>query len=282
MQVGWDWASESHDVTVLDDAGAVVDRFVLTHDEEGIQGAITRLSRHGDAGELPVAIETTSGLLVNWLLLAGHPIVPIHPSAFNAARPRWGASRAKSDPGDSYKLADYLRTDGHRLRHLQPIDSATAELQALVRTRDDHVNAKVAAINQLSALLNRGWPGAKALFARLDSDIALAFLTDYPTPQTARRLGQGRMAKFLKRHGYSGHRSPAELLERLRAAPTTSSPVPSETFEQLVRVQVRLCVHCSTRSPTSTGPSLDPCSTTPWPSFSHRCRAWAREPPRFS
>jgi len=33
--------------------------------------------------------------------------VPVHPTAFWAARPRWGASGAKSDAGDSYKLADY-------------------------------------------------------------------------------------------------------------------------------------------------------------------------------
>jgi transposase len=238
MQVGWDWASETHDVTVLTDAGAVVDRFSLTHDEAGLDDAIARLSRHGQAEDLPVAIETTSGLVVDRLLQAGHPIVPIHPNAFHAARPRWGSSRAKSDAGDSYKLADYLRTDGHRLRHLRPVDEATAELQALVRTRDDHVNAKVAAINQLSALLDRHWPGAKILFARLDSDIALAFLTDYPTPQSAERLGEGRMTMFLKRHGYSGHRSPRELLERLRRAPAPSSPLTPETLAKLVDAQV--------------------------------------------
>jgi hypothetical protein len=62
-----------------------------------------------------VAIETTNGLVVDRLLAAGHPVVPVHPNAFNATRPRWGASRAKSDPGDSWKLADLLRTDRHRL-----------------------------------------------------------------------------------------------------------------------------------------------------------------------
>jgi hypothetical protein len=62
---------------------------------------------------------------------------------------------------------------------------ATAELRALVRMRDDHVAAMVAAMGQLAALLDRHWPGAKAIFARLDSDIALDFLTDYPTPESA-------------------------------------------------------------------------------------------------
>lgn len=120
MQVGWDWASETHDITVIDDHGQVVDRWSLAHDEAGVDQAIARLTGHGQPEQLPVAIELSSGLVVDRLLGAGHPVVPIHPSAFHATRPRWGAARAKSDPGDSYKLADYLRTDGHRLRRLQP------------------------------------------------------------------------------------------------------------------------------------------------------------------
>lgn len=178
--------------------------------------------------------------MVDRLLGAGHPVVPIHPNAFNAARPRWGASRAKSDAGDSYRLADYLRTDGHRLRQLRPLDAGTAELQALVRMRGDHVAAKVAATNQLAALLDRHWPGAKAIFARLDSAIALAFLSDYATPQSAARLGEARMAGFLRRHGYSGHRSPVEILACLRSAPRASSLLASETLQQLVHAQVHV------------------------------------------
>lgn len=240
MFAGWDWASATHDVTVIDDAGAVLAHWPVTHDEAGIDRIISRLAALGDPAELPVAIETTSALIVDRLLVAGHPVVPIHPNAFNAARPRWGASRAKSDPGDSYKLADYLRTDGHRLRHLKPLDQTTAELQALCRTRDDHVAAKVAATNQLAALLGRHWPGAAAIFGRLDSDIALAFLDDYPTPTAARHLGEARIKMFCARHHYSGRRTPAELLGRLRAAPAPSSPISDTTLTELVRAQTRL------------------------------------------
>ena len=240
MFAGWDWASETHDVTVVDAAGEVVDRWALRHDEAGIDATIARLGRHGPPRELPVAIETTSGLVVDRLLAAGHPVVPIHPNAFNAARPRWGASRAKSDPGDSYKLADYLRTDGHRLRRLEPLDAATAELQALCRMRADHVEAKVAATNQLAALLGRHWPGGAAVFGRLDSEIALAFLEDFPTPGSAARLGEGRMAMFCRRHSYCGRRSPAELLQRLRSAPEPTRALGPEVLAELVRAQVRL------------------------------------------
>jgi transposase len=238
--VGWDWANETHDVSVLDEEGNLLERWALRHDEEGIDAALARLAARGAPGTLPVAIEATSGLVVDRLLEAGHPVVPIHPNAFNAARPRWGASRAKSDPGDSYKLADYLRTDGHRLRRLEPLDPSTAELQALSRLRSDHVEAKVAATNQLRATLRRHWPGAAVIFQRLDSEIALAFLEDYPTPQSATRLGEGRLAMFCRRHSYSGRRSPAELLERLRDAPTPSQTIGPETLTKMVRVQTRL------------------------------------------
>jgi transposase len=240
MYVGWDWASETHDVTVLDDGGAVVDRWALDHDEEGLAATLARLVGLGDPAELPVAIETSSGIVVERLLAAGHPVVPIHPNALHVSRPRWGAAGAKSDPGDSYRLADYLRTEGHRLRRLRPLDAATARLQALVRRRDDHVEARIAATNQLAALLREHWPGAARLFARLDSDIALDFLERYPTPERAERLGERRMAAFLRRAGYSGRREPAELLARLRGAPAPADGLDADVLADCVRAQVRL------------------------------------------
>ena len=194
---GWDWASASHAVTILDAAGEVVDRWVLAHTEQDLDTMLARLACHGSPAELPVAIERADGLVVDRLLAAGHPVVAIDPGAFHAARPRWGAAGAKTDPGDSYKLADYLRTDGHRLRRLEPVDPVTRELQALVRLRDDHVAAKTAASNQLGALLDAHWPGAKQLFFRLASKIALAFLAEFPTPQAAAPPRPGRGGRVL-------------------------------------------------------------------------------------
>jgi transposase len=146
--VGWDWASTTHDITVVDQAGHIIERWACEHTEAGLAQALHRLSQHGQPATLPVIIERTSGLVIDRLLAAGHLVVPVHPTAFHAARPRWGASSAKSDPGDSYKLADYLRTDGHRLRRLEPVDAGLRQLQSLVRLRDDHIAAKTAASNQ--------------------------------------------------------------------------------------------------------------------------------------
>jgi transposase len=238
--IGWDWATETHDVTVMDDAGKRVDRWEFAHTEEGFAKTLARLGKQGLPADLPVMIETSRGLAVDRLLAAGHPVVPVHPNAFHAMRPRWGASKAKTDAGDSMKLADYLRTDGHLLPRLEPTEQATLDLQALTRTRADHVEARIAAVNQLAALLDMHWPGGKAVFANLDSDIAMAFLERYPTPASAARLTAGRLEAWCKRHGYSGRKPGAVLIERLRAAPKAASRISEAVVEQLIRVQVQL------------------------------------------
>jgi hypothetical protein len=276
MHVGWDWASQRHDVTVIDDTGQLVDRWTLTHNEAGIHQAMTRLAGHGRPEHLPVAIEATSGIVVDRLLAAGHPVVPIHPNSFNAARPRWGASKAKSDPGDSFKLADYLRTDGHRLRRLQPTDAATRHLQAISRLRADHLEAKTTATNQLSALLEAHWPGAKAIFARLDSDIALDFLERYPTPQAAQRLGEARLAAFLAATATAAGAPQSSCFTGCgppRSQSTSSIP---RSWPTASASRSGCCAACLAASPTWIGPWPPPWASIPRPRSSSRCLASAR------
>lgn len=238
MFVGWDWGNTAHDVTVIDSAGDRVHRMAIPHTEDGIVRAVAKLADHGDPGELPVAIETTRGLVVDRLLAAGHPVIPVHPNAFHAVRPRWGAARAKNDPGDSFKLADYARTDIHRLPVLVPTLPETLELQALTRQRDNQLALRIAAVNQLAALLDQHWPGGKTIFAQLHSPIALDFLHRYPTPQAAATLTRARIEAFCRRRQYSGRRTGAELLDRLRHAPIAASRLGEPTVAQMIHTQV--------------------------------------------
>lgn len=55
LYVGWDWASETHDVTILDRNADTVDRWTLDHDAEGIDAILARLVRHGRPEDLTVA-----------------------------------------------------------------------------------------------------------------------------------------------------------------------------------------------------------------------------------
>jgi transposase len=211
---GIDWASQSHTVCVLDAAGSVELRLDLPHNKEGIERLIRQLRSF--AG-IVVAIERPSGLLVDSLVEAGLRVVPIHPNVLKASRARYRGA-GKSDPGDAYMLADILRTDGHRFRPLEPQSDEIRALRALVRTRDDLVAERTALANRLRSLLESFWPGAAEIFADVDSPIALAFISRYPTPQSAERLGEKRLAAFLAQHSYCGRRPVAALLERLRGA----------------------------------------------------------------
>jgi transposase len=233
---GIDWASDKHDVCVLEPAGAIKARFVVLHTAEGLAELVGRLRRYGDPASLPLAIERPSGLLVDTLVEAGFPVVPIHPNALKATRPRYSAAPSKSDPADAYILADILRTDGHRFRSLRVPSDRTKALRAAVRTRDDLLATRVRLANQLRSLLDGFWPGAAVIFADIDSPIALAFLDRYPTPTHAARLGEKRLECFLKRNRYCGRRSPTDLLERLRSAPVGHvGELENETKGQLVR-----------------------------------------------
>jgi transposase len=217
--VGIDWAAHEHAVCVTDATGTIVSQFVIKHSADGIALLVRRLARLGDPTDIPIAIERPNGRLVDLLLEAGHPVVPVKPNAIKAWREAEILSGAKSDAGDAAVIADYLRLRQHRLRTAAPYSPQTKALRTVVRTRDDLVQTRVAATNQLSALLEAYWPGAKALFADVESPISLAFLARYPTPAAAERLGEKRMQAFCIKHGYSGRRPAAQLLHRLRDAP---------------------------------------------------------------
>lgn len=235
---GLDWASQTHAVCIIDAQGTVREHFDVAHDAAGLTELRRRLSACGNP---PVAIERPSGLIVDTLVEAGVTVVPIHPNTVKATRPRYRSHGAKSDASDAYLLADLLRTDGHRFAPLAPQGDEIRALRALVRGRDDLVATRVQFANQLRSLLESFWPGAAAIFADIDSPIALAFIERYPTPASAARLGPKRLAAFCAQHGYCGRRHPEALLARLREAPApVCGELEMEAKGELVRCLARI------------------------------------------
>jgi len=143
--VGIDWAAEVHAVCVTDSAGKIAARFTVAHTADGIAGLARRLARFGDPADVPVAIERPNGRLVDLLLEAGHPVVPVKPNAIKAWREGEVLPGAKSDAGDAAVIAEYLRLRYHRLAPAAPYSDETKALRAVVRTRDDLVEMRVAA-----------------------------------------------------------------------------------------------------------------------------------------
>lgn len=235
VYVGLDWATVVHAVCVMSAAGKVLAQFTIEHTADGIASLIRRLAKHGDPAEVQIGIERPNGRLVDLMLEAGHPVIPVSPNAIKTWREGEVISGAKSDAGDAMVIAEYLRLRHHRLHPVQPYSGETKALRTVVRTRDDIVEMRVAATNQLSALLDDFWPGAKAIFADVESPISLAFLRRYPNAAAAAHLGEKRMTAFLTKYGYSGRRPASELLARLRRAPAgTRNPALAEAVHDAV------------------------------------------------
>lgn len=219
LYAGLDWASAEHAVCVIDEHGQIIERCTVAHTAIGLAALLRQLKALAAEHPIPIAIERPSGLVVDTLVAAGQPIVPIHPNVVKASRSRYSSAGAKSDPGDAYLLADLLRTDGHRFRPLEPLSDEIRALRSRSRTRDDLVATRVQLANQLRSLLESFWPGAAVIFAHVDSLTSLAFLERYPAPRDAAKLNEKHLRRFVADHGYTGRRTPAQLLERLRAAP---------------------------------------------------------------
>jgi transposase len=212
---GVDWASEKHDVRVCNAAGDQLLATTFAHDEAGLRslcGVLVQMKV-----EL-VAVERPDGVLVDRLLDAGLRVLALHPNQVAAARARFRASGGKSDQFDAFVICELARTDSHRFRVLEPDSDQTKALKALTRAREDFVTARVALVNQLRAELERFWPGPAGLFSSLDCLISLAFLRRYPSPLDAQRLTAARLLAFLRSQHYSGGKTAAELLDKLRAA----------------------------------------------------------------
>jgi transposase len=216
VTAGVDWAKDDHAVCVTGDQGEVLDRFTVRHDAAGLRQMAARLLR---AGAWQVGIERGDGPVVDTLLQAGLTVLVIPPGQVKNLRSRYGSAGNKDDRFDAYVLADAVRTDARRLRPMKRDSDQTTALRSAVRARRDLVGHRVAAANQLRAHLQAVFPAAAALFAGVDSEITLAFLSRFTTQEQADWLSPLRLAAWLKAASYSGKTDPAVLHARLLAAP---------------------------------------------------------------
>lgn len=138
---GIDWAERHHDIALVDEAGELLAKRRISDDVAGYRMLLELLAAHGDSPEspIPVAIETSRGLLVAALRNSRRKVFAINPLAASGYRDRHGVSRKKSDPGDALVLANILRTDMPVHRPL-PADSDQAQaIAVLARAQQDAV-----------------------------------------------------------------------------------------------------------------------------------------------
>ncbi|MFI1386734.1 IS110 family transposase [Embleya sp. NPDC020886] len=204
---GIDWAERTHDVALVDDSGCLLAKRHITDDSAGYRVLLDLLAEHGDTADnpIPIAIETSRGLLVAVLRQGKRRVFAINPLAASRYRDRHGVSRKKSDPGDALVLANILRTDMHAHRAL-PNDSDLARaIAVLARAQQDATWNRQQMANQLRSLLREYYPLALDAFATWQNGLcrpeARELLKAAPTPGRAARLTRTQIRAALKRAG---------------------------------------------------------------------------------
>src|ERR1700675_1033066 len=112
--VGVDWATEAHQVCVLDAEGGVVGERSVAHSGTGLAELCRWLLEigAGEATTVPVSIEVPHGAVVETLLERGFAVFAINPKQLDRFRDRFTVAGAKDDSRDAHVLGDSLRTDG--------------------------------------------------------------------------------------------------------------------------------------------------------------------------
>jgi transposase len=208
---GIDWAERHHDIALVDQDGTLIAKRRIPDNPDGFATLTEILTAAGDTADdpLPVAIETSRGLLVAALRATGRPVFAINPMAVARYRDRRSVARAKSDHADAMTLANILRTDAHVHRKL-PADTDLAQaIAVLARAAQDAIWRRTRATLELRSLLRQYYPSFLAAFARpgssgvtnLAGPEARQILALAPTPGAGARLSVSRIAAALRRGG---------------------------------------------------------------------------------
>ncbi|MBW8796365.1 MAG: IS110 family transposase [Streptomyces sp.] len=204
---GIDWATDHHDIALLDEAGTLLDKLRIDDTPTGLSQLLDLLTQHGDTPENPisVAIETSHGLLVACLRATGRPIYVINPLTAARYRDRYALSRKKSDHLDAKVLANILRTDPAEHRPLSADSHLAQAITVLARAQQDAVWDRVQTGNRLRSHLREYFPGFLTVFRHfregLASPVTRALLAAAPTPTQAAQLTCAQLQAILKKAG---------------------------------------------------------------------------------
>ena len=235
---GIDWAEDHHDVALVDRDGTLVAKRRIRDDAAGFAALLQLLAEAGDHADepIPVAIETSRGLLVACLRATGRPVFPINPISVSRYRDRHTVARRKSDAGDALVLANILRTDMPAHRPL-PADSELAQaIAVLARAQQDAIWQRTSAHNQLRSVLREFYPAILAAFADKRGGLlrpeAQALLAAAPTPRAAALLTTSQLRTMLRRARLQrGIGAEAERLQQvLRTEHLHHPPLVEEAF----------------------------------------------------
>lgn len=194
---GFDWASEHHDIVIVDRSGTIVADFRIPDTAEGWRDLADRVKKFPAVGAV---VETRYGAMIERLLDTGCEVFPINPKTATRYRERKTSSGVKSDRLDAWSMADALRLDGQSWKALKPEDPLTQEIRQLSRDEVTLIGQRTALVNQLQQALHEYYPAALEAFDDWTLPATWAFIEKYPTPERLKSAGKKYWEKFLHVH----------------------------------------------------------------------------------
>ncbi|NIV30461.1 MAG: transposase [Anaerolineae bacterium] len=210
LYTGIDWSENKHDIVFMNQAGAAIARLTISHTAQGfLQFDAAREALGVAPADCMVGLETAHNLLIDFLWSRQYSqVYVIPPSVVKSNRGRQSSSGARTDQGDAFLLADILRTDRDRRHPWHPDSLLTRQIGAKVSYIGYLTRNIVRTSNRLRSLLLRYYPAALHVFSSLRTQIRLAFICAYSTPQAARALTFAEFEAFAAAQGY---KQPARL-----------------------------------------------------------------------
>lgn len=233
--VGIDWASETHQVCLLNGQGKRIAERVIAHSGEGIASLLEWLvtQSEGQPATVAVAIETPRGALVESLVERGVAVFAVNPKQVDRFRDRHSVAGAKDDRLDAYVLADSVRTDRRHFRRVRLEAPEIIRLRELSRLEEELGQECRRLTNQVREQLQRYFPAVLAVSPAADEPWLWALLEFAPLPAQARTWNAGRLDKLLKRHRIR-RIDGAALRAVLQAPPLSMAPGAGEAASEHV------------------------------------------------
>ena len=227
--VGIDWATQSHRVCLLDVEGRQVNERDFAHGGAGLTELRDWLLEKTKAvpGQIAVAIETPHGPVVEMLLDHAFPVFAINPKQLDRFRDRFTVAGAKDDSRDARVLGSALRTDRVAFRRLAVDDPVLIELREWSRMADELQQERTRLANRVRHQLWRYYPEAVKLTDDVADDWFLTLWQQVPTPATAAKVSEKKIARILKDHRIR-RLDAATVLQTLRQKPLFVAPGTTE------------------------------------------------------
>jgi transposase len=223
--VGIDWATEKHDVCVLDLQGHVVARRVVEHRGDALRSWFDELLKlaEGQPERLAIGIETPRGALVESLVERGFHVYSLNPKQLDRFRDRHNVAGAKDDKLDAFVVGDSLRTDRKCYRRVRVDDPLIIQVRELSRASDDLTVELGRLSNQLREQVHRLLPQLLTLCSAADEPWLWDLLTLISDGAEPTRIRATQVDRILKVHRIR-RLATGEVLAVLREPPPWTTP----------------------------------------------------------